>query len=79
MSREFETPTNRAADIQQRVELFMSTCQRCGRCYKDAGPLDRLKLRGYRFDDLEQERWILRSSTFLEGDASAKDIPLELD
>ena len=31
MSREFETGTDSIGDLQQRLELFMSTCQRCGR------------------------------------------------
>jgi hydrogenase-4 component H len=35
MSLEFETATNSIGDIQQRLDLFMSTCQRCGRCFKE--------------------------------------------
>ena len=40
---------------------FRSTCQRCGRCFTPPSPLEELKLRGYRFDDLAHERWIFRS------------------
>ncbi len=32
----------------------MSTCQRCWRCSKEPNPLEQLKLKGYRFDDLAQ-------------------------
>ena len=62
MSHEFETATNSIGDIQQRLELFMSTCQRCGRCFKEPSPLEQLKLKGYRFDDVQNERWIFRSA-----------------
>ena len=27
--------TNKIGDLQQRLDLFMSTCQRCGRCFKE--------------------------------------------
>ena len=54
MSHEFETATNSIGDIRQRLELFMSTCQRCGRCFKEPSPLEQLKLKGYRFDDLAE-------------------------
>ena len=54
MSHEFENATNSIGDIQQRLELFMSTCQRCGRCFKEPVPLEQLKLKGYRFDDLAE-------------------------
>jgi hydrogenase-4 component H len=33
MSNEYETATPAIADLQQTLELFMSTCQRCGRCF----------------------------------------------
>ncbi|RME95295.1 MAG: 4Fe-4S dicluster domain-containing protein [Verrucomicrobia bacterium] len=79
MSREFETATPRIGDLQQRIELFMSTCQRCGRCFDPPSKLDELKLRGYRFDDLENERWIFRSSAYLEGQPVVDDVPLEMD
>jgi hydrogenase-4 component H len=78
MSQEFENGTPQIADLQQRMELFMSTCQRCGRCFKGASVLESLKLKGYRFDDLENERWIVRSQGFFE-DPVADDIHIELD
>ena len=66
-------------DIQQRLELFMSTCQRCGRCFKEPSPLEQLKLKGYRFDDLQNERWIFRSKAFLDEEQAVDDIKVELD
>lgn len=79
MSQEFESATNSATDLNQRLELFMSTCQRCGRCFTDPSPLEQLKMKGYRFDDIENERWIFRSRALFEGDAVVDDIPIELD
>ncbi len=57
----------------------MSTCQRCGRCFKEPTPLEQLKLKGYRFDDLAKERWVYRSKAFLDDRSVVSDIPLELD
>jgi hydrogenase-4 component H len=79
MSREFETATNKIGDVQQRLDLFMSTCQRCGRCFKEPSPLEQLKLKGYRVDDLENERWIFRSRAYLESEPVVDDIKIELD
>jgi hypothetical protein len=45
----------------------MSTCQRCGRCFTEPTPLEKLKLSGYRFDDLAHDRWVFKSKSFLEG------------
>lgn len=79
MSEEFENATDQIGDIQQNLELFMSTCQRCGRCFKEPTPLEQLKLKGYRFDDLRNERWINRSRAYLENDQVVGDIDIELD
>jgi hydrogenase-4 component H len=79
MSHEFETATNKIGDLQQRLDLFMSTCQRCGRCFKESSPLEQLKLKGYRFDDLDNERWIFRSRAYLENEPVVDDIPIEVD
>ena len=79
MSHEFENATDTIADIQQHLDLFMSTCQRCGRCFKEPSPLDQLKLKGYRMDDLGNERWIFRSKTFLDEEQTVDDIRIELD
>ncbi|HXZ78418.1 MAG TPA: 4Fe-4S dicluster domain-containing protein [Terriglobales bacterium] len=79
MSRDFEQATNDVADLRQRLELFMSTCQRCGRCFKISDVLEQLKMPGYRFDDFEQARWVCRSRSFFEGDPLVDDIRIELD
>jgi hydrogenase-4 component H len=79
MSHEFENGTDKIGDIQQRLELFMSTCQRCGRCFKEPSVLEQLKMKGYRFDDLQNERWIFRSQARREGDAVVDDLKIELD
>lgn len=79
MSREFETATPRISDLRQRLELFMGTCQRCGRCFPEPSPLEKLKIKGYRFDDVEHERWVFRGETFLPGSPVWEDIPIELD
>jgi len=79
MSREFETGTNDIRDLEQTLEVFMGTCQRCGRCYKQAGALEQLMMKGYRFDDLDNDRWIYHSKAYLESDACVKDIDIEVD
>ncbi len=79
MSREFETGTDKIGDLGQRLELFMSTCQRCGRCFKAPSPLDQLKLQGYRFDDVQSERWVFRAQAFLERDPVVDDLKIDLD
>jgi hydrogenase-4 component H len=79
MSLEFETATNDIHDLQQQLDMFMSTCQRCGRCYKEPNPLEQLMMKGYRFDALEDDRWIYRSRAYLEKEATVKDIDIELD
>lgn len=48
VTKEFETATDDTQDMHMRVEVFMSTCRRCGRCYEPASSLDRLMVTGYR-------------------------------
>jgi len=48
VTKEFETATNDREDLHMRVEVFMSTCGRCGRCYDPATPLDRMMVTGMR-------------------------------
>jgi len=78
MSPEFENATNQVGDLGQRLELFMSTCQRCGRCFKGAAAIDELKMKGYRSDEIQSERWVFRSQSFLASRV-VDDIPIELD
>lgn len=79
MSRECETATPAIGDLKQKIELFMSTCQRCGRCFTEPSVLEQLKLKGYRFDDVQSERWIAKSHAFLDTEATVDDIKIELD
>ena len=79
MSQEYETATDKPHDLEQKLELFMSTCQRCGRCFKEPTPLEQLKLKGYRFDDLANDRWVFRSKSYLDNEPPAEDIQIELD
>jgi len=79
MSQDFETATDKIGDLSQHLELFMSTCQRCGRCFKESSPLEQLKLKGYRCDDLEHEHVIFRSQSYLKDAPVVDDINIELD
>jgi hydrogenase-4 component H len=79
MSHDFETATPAIADLRQRLELFMSTCQRCGRCFLQPSPLEQLKLHGYRLDDLVNERWIFHAQSYLTGQAATDDVRIDLD
>jgi hydrogenase-4 component H len=79
MSQEFENGTNSIGDLGQRLELFMSTCQRCGRCFTAPSVLEELKMKGYRFDDFKNERWVFDSRAYLESDTVVDDIQIELD
>jgi hydrogenase-4 component H len=79
MSHEYENGTNAVTDISQKLDIFMSTCQRCGRCFKEPSPLDQLKLKGYRFDEVQSERWVFRSRAYLESEPVVDDIRIELD
>jgi hydrogenase-4 component H len=79
LSHEFENATDKIGDVRQQLDIFMSTCQRCGRCFKAPSLLEELKMKGYRFDDLKNERWIYRSQARLEGIAEVDDVAIELD
>jgi hydrogenase-4 component H len=79
LSQDFETGTDSIHDNQQRLEIFMSTCQRCGRCFTEPSVLEELKMKGYRLDDLATDRWVFRSRSYCEGEPAAEDIPIELD
>lgn len=79
MSKEYQNGTNKIGDLQQKLNLFMSTCQRCGRCYKPASVLDSLKMKGYREDDLKEERWVFRSTAYLKGQPGLDDLKIDLE
>jgi hydrogenase-4 component H len=64
MSEAYQLACDSQEDVTTRMELFMLTCQRCGRCYEmeTKNPLDRLGLTGFRYDSLET-RAVVRKST----------------
>ena len=64
MTGRFEQATEDRNDITENLEIFMLTCQRCGRCYdlETASAIDKLGLTGYRYDSLEA-RTVLRRTT----------------
>jgi hydrogenase-4 component H len=79
MSKEFENATNAVTDISQELKIFMGSCQRCGRCFKGQGPLEALKMKGFRQDVLAEDRWVYKSQSFLEKEPVARDIDIELE
>ena len=64
MSNSFEIACDDKDNITTRMELFMMTCQRCGRCYEmeKTNAIDRINLKGFRYDNLEQ-RALIRKTT----------------
>jgi hydrogenase-4 component H len=40
MTQRFETATNDIGDVKTTVEVFMGSCNRCGRCYRTQTPID---------------------------------------
>jgi hydrogenase-4 component H len=64
MTERFELATGDRNDITESLELFMLTCNRCGRCYdmETKSAIDKLGLTGYRYDSLEA-RTVLRRAT----------------
>ncbi len=70
MTAEYEIATENRDDITERMELFMLTCQRCGRCYdmENSNVIERLDLRGYRYDSLETRALIRKTSEQFDQD-----------
>ncbi len=50
LSQQFETATDSPGDMTMRLEVFMGTCQRCGRCFAPPTPLERMMRTGFRND-----------------------------
>jgi len=48
VTEQFETATNDVGDLHMRVEVFMGSCQRCGRCFETSTALDKLMVTGFR-------------------------------
>ena len=74
MSNTFQTASDDKDDVTTRMELFMMTCQRCGRCYEmeNSNAIDRLDLKGFRYDNLEQRALIRKSSETFAPDLLAE-------
>ncbi len=53
LSTECELSTPDRGDLQIEQRLFMGTCERCGRCFAPAHPLDRTRGAGWRADEPE--------------------------
>jgi hydrogenase-4 component H len=79
LSPDFETATPDIGNLAQQLELFMGTCQRCGRCFTEPGPLEQLMMRGYRADDLEHDRWVYAATPYLDAEPAVRDIAIDLD
>jgi hydrogenase-4 component H len=79
LSKDFENATNSIGDMGQELKIFMGTCQRCGRCFKEPSHLEKLKMQGYRLDDLEGERWVYLSTSYLTTEPAVRDVEIELD
>ncbi len=64
MTGEYELATNDTFDNTERIELFMLTCQRCGRCYdmENTNKIDRMDLLGYRYDNIEMRSVVTETS-----------------
>jgi len=48
VTEEYETATNDTGDLHIRVEVFMGSCQRCGRCFETGTALDKLMVTGFQ-------------------------------
>ncbi len=77
MSDAFELATDDPNDLEQRLTLFMGSCQRCGRCFGAPSALEALKLTGYRVDDVDGGRWVFVSRP-AAPDAAAREPEIEL-
>lgn len=55
LTLDFESATDDRSDLNDQMEIRMSTCQRCGRCFKPKTPLDRLMVTGFRDGDGKSE------------------------
>ncbi len=50
MDEGFETATEDIGDLTATVEVFMGSCNRCGRCYRTSTPLDPPHVRPFHDD-----------------------------
>jgi len=55
MTKRFELSTDSGReDMEVECEVFMATCQRCGRCYEPASALDKIMEPGLRHDEIKR-------------------------
>jgi hydrogenase-4 component H len=69
MTEQFELATGDRDDVTVTMELFMLTCQRCGRCYnmETTNVIDKMGLKGYRYDHLEMRAVIPKATERLDA------------
>jgi hydrogenase-4 component H len=74
MTDAFELATGDKNDITLSMELFMLTCQRCGRCYdmETTNAIDTMGLRGYRYDSIELRAVIPKSTEQFDASVLAE-------
>jgi len=60
MSGRFEDATGTREDLETRMEVFMLTCKRCGRCFNqnEPNPLNKIHETGYRYDSIELRAFV---------------------
>jgi len=68
MTDKFELATDDKGDNTERMELFMLTCQRCGRCYdmETKNSINLMDLQGFRYDNLEKRAFIRKTTDQLD-------------
>jgi hydrogenase-4 component H len=68
MGDQFELATDDRNDLTVSLELFMLTCQRCGRCYnlETRNVIDKMDLKGFRYDNLEMRAVLPRATERFE-------------
>ena len=71
MTEQYELATDDGNDVTVRLELFMLTCRRCGRCYnmETTNLIDKMGLKGFRYDQLEMRAVIPRATERFEAKA----------
>jgi len=68
MTDKFKLATGDREDLTERMELFMLTCQRCGRCYnmETENIIDKMDLKGYRYDNLDARALIPKATECID-------------
>ncbi len=55
MTKQFELSSDQSReDMTSEYDVFMATCQRCGRCYEPPTPLDKIMEPGFRSDKIKR-------------------------